>query len=208
METFSTVAGFIRSHLEAAAIATYRIRCLRVVEVLGLYGLLTGAPTSGRVAAWLARFVATQPGASQPISDRWAVAVIPTVLLLSRGDNRAVLISYLAALNDWIAAAYQRGGLAKPESDPVDELKYLFSGVAGFDVVRRDDSYLAGVILELAGFIGLRNIYRTGRHQIDSLRAAISATTTEDTRDQYMLDGPIFRSKQARNMRTNFRANG
>lgn len=89
---------------------TYAIRCSVIVETLGLLGVLRAVqgdePESLAIAEELSAFVAHQPGAARPISDRWAASLVPAAMLLRRhqqqqlgllGDplDRAVLLTEL-----------------------------------------------------------------------------------------------------------------
>ena len=67
---------------EAGVFVPYPIRCSRLMELLGLYGLsLVKAEEREAVARWLAAFLESQPGTRHPVSDRWATSLIPAVVL-------------------------------------------------------------------------------------------------------------------------------
>jgi hypothetical protein len=71
---------------EAPAIATYPIRCLGVVEVLGLLGVAIAQSepdVSGAIETFVANFTAQQPGTRHPISDRWTVSLLAPSIFLS-----------------------------------------------------------------------------------------------------------------------------
>src|SRR5262249_9982387 len=78
----------IGAHRDAASLVTHAVRCLRIIETLGLLGLL--GPDEGSehspqdVAVWLSKFIRRQTAAASVISDKWAVAIVPAVLLLAK----------------------------------------------------------------------------------------------------------------------------
>jgi hypothetical protein len=76
---------FLYGEDEAPAIATYPIRCLGVVEVLGLLGVAIAQSepdVSGAIETFVANFMAQQPGTRHPTSDRWAVSLLaPSIFL-------------------------------------------------------------------------------------------------------------------------------
>jgi hypothetical protein len=69
---------------------TYPVRCLRLAETIAMYALTLGREERRDVVAWLARFLVTQPGAAHPISDRWAVSLLPGALLVHEAEPDVV----------------------------------------------------------------------------------------------------------------------
>ena len=71
--------AFIVSHELPTAFVTYPVRCSRVIELLGLFGLLNAAvgreDEANRIAEFVEQFIVSHPGAAHPISDRWAVSL-------------------------------------------------------------------------------------------------------------------------------------
>ncbi len=140
--------------------STYRVMNLRLLEILSFAALLD-ASHRDEIGTWVSRFVATNPGASQPLSDRWAVSVIPATVVLAR-HNRDEASQYLAWIASWICDHYEDDslGLAAPDADPVQEVDYFFGGALEHVArPRRRLSYVATVVLDLAAALELSALY-------------------------------------------------
>ena len=74
------------------------------------------------------------PGASHPISDRWAVSLVPALACLIRGGESAAAKQILRNLTKWIGDRYEDGnlGLAPYDSTPESEVQYLLSSYFEF----------------------------------------------------------------------------
>ena len=125
------------------------------------------------------------------ISDRWAVAVIPAVLLLAKHDRLGLAADFLREVFVWIAQRYGNGvGLAMATATPEVEVRQVV-GLAvpqAVNVRRRDESYLASVFLDLCAFLNTQRLYAFARDDFRRLRVSISVVTTTDTQGQYVLD--------------------
>lgn len=70
---------FVNRHNEFGFFATYSVRCARTVELLSLLALWQEGAEGQDPAPlreWLGRFVADQPGAAHPLSDRYGVSLL------------------------------------------------------------------------------------------------------------------------------------
>lgn len=124
--------GLLRVGVGLFGAVGYRVRCSVMAESLGLLGLLRVAEDDADGAAGmadlLARFVGAQPGAAQPMSDRWAVSLIPPALLLRRTYSD-VLVRWLENVVVWVCDHHVRApGLASMYANPADEVRYLAGG--------------------------------------------------------------------------------
>lgn len=186
----------LATHREPAALITHSVRCVRVLEIIALLGLLEPVDgfqwTSKDVAAWIVRFVRRQTAAAAPISDRWAVAIIPAVLLLSKEGFTENATDYLRDIVYWIIQRYGRGvGLAATTADAEAEVRQVLGGALALvnRPQRRDESYLASVVLDLAAFLSADRLFWFARGELRGVKALPSAIATDDSRDQYTLDG-------------------
>jgi hypothetical protein len=165
---------FVNRHNEFGFFATYPVRCARTVELLALLALWQDAADGhdpGPLREWLRRFVADQPGAAHPLSDRYAVSLLaPAVLLV---EDRALVERWLRAAVVWVADRYEQPllGLGSVDADPEQEVGYLLSALEHIDLQRRRDSYLATVLLDLLSALELRQLYAEARHELEAVHA-------------------------------------
>jgi hypothetical protein len=171
---------------------TYPVRCARLVELLGLFGLaLDDGEEREEVTTWLGRFLASQPGAVHPISDRWAVSLIPGLLLITSSAARG---STLQNLLRWLGDRYENDGLglASPDAPPDVEVEYLLgNSLEHIHRQRRGTSYLAAVILDLAALLELPDVYDLAFNDIAAVDAFPAVPIPNDDVDQYLVTGAI-----------------
>lgn len=143
---------------------TYPVRCVRVAELVGLLALrwrIAGHERADEVCSWLARFVAAQPGTAHPVSDAYAVGLIPPALAVA-AENPAVARRLLSGAAVWLCNAYERDqlGLAPLGASPDEEVERLLGGpLEWVDRERRRDSSIATVLLDLAALLGFADLY-------------------------------------------------
>ena len=175
---------------------TYPIRCMRLSEILGLYGLRLRKAGADRqateVAAWLARFSAVHPGAAHLVSDRYAVSLIPPVLLLRR-RHRAAAAGVLKRATVWLCDRYERGefGLAQTGLSPRQEVDRLLG--ERFEHVqvrgRRSTSLAAAVLLDLAAVCRFSKMYEDIRNDQQAVHLVPLVLRTPNSVDQYSISG-------------------
>lgn len=169
----------------------YPVRCLRLMEMLGMYGLAIGAEDKAEIASWLARFVERQPGAAHPISDRWAVSMIPALLLI-RTVDKDIVEPYLRRVITWLGDAYEgeAAGLASYHADPQEEADFLLGGsLEHVPHVRRGGSYIATVALDLAAAFELSSTYDIAFNDVEASDLTPVVPLPNDDRSQYLISG-------------------
>jgi hypothetical protein len=182
-----------------AAYVTYPVLCLRAAEHIALLGLLmmeddkTGAE---EVTNQLCEFLSANPGAAHPISDRYAVSLIPIILLLSKFGRLSEVNTYVRAGVKWVADRYDNNslGLAAPDASPREEVDRLLGSC--FDHVkldRRPECYIATVILDLVSILGMRELYELAINDFLAVRAMPPTLEVGDGLSQYSLDGVDLR---------------
>lgn len=185
----------VRFHIEPGSMIVHAVRSVRIAELVGLLGLLGPNPATTRsrrdLAVWVAKFVARQPASRSPISDRWAVAIIPPALLLSGEGLTEDVDNYLREISIWLFQRYRFGdGLADASSRPKDEIRQLVRrALPQPGLARRDESFLAAVLLDLLAFFRRDRLYAFVRDDLRLAKALPSFTATTDSSDQYLLDG-------------------
>lgn len=191
-------APIVNAHQEFGFWATYPVRCLRVAEILGLLGLWrrTRARDATDITEWLARFLAGQPGAAHPISDRHAASLIPPAVLLgpSAGD---VLAPWLRNVVRWVADRYEGEslGLASVDADPAAEIEYLVGDLEHIQRLRRRESLVAGVVLDLASVLELGDVFDDARHEFLAVGLVAELRYPPSGPDAWLRDGQGLRQE-------------
>ena len=107
-------ATLVREHDEPSGYLTYPVRCMRHVEILSLLELLpdvVGAealPARDEIRRYVVDTIRNHPGCAHPISDRWAVSIVPPAVVLLRSGDKDRLAEYLLAITKWVADRYER----------------------------------------------------------------------------------------------------
>ena len=188
---------FVNIHNEFGFFATYSVRCSRTIELLGLLVLFLQRSQengdkgkAGRVASWLHRFVSAQPGAAHPLSDHYAVSLVPAALVLVPID-RGLTAAWLRSTLIWTANRYDGEllGLAPVRSDPEEEVGYLLSALEHVDLPRRRQSYIASILLDLLAVLSLDDLYAAARHDLLAVDALPDLLYVPDTEAQFIYDG-------------------
>jgi Restriction endonuclease len=186
-------AEFIFDHNEPSAIVTYPVRCMRLIEILGLLGLLEKDQESSRceqIAGLLADFCNANRGSAHPISDHWAVSLVAPVLLLWKTGHRATVRQLLTDVIRWIGDRYESDnlGLAGVYATPDEEVGYLLGGpFEHVDLTRRPESYVSTVLLDLAALLEMGDIYELARNDFLAVRALPAVFETADSAGQYVV---------------------
>ena len=142
--------------------AAYPAACARVMEILGLLGLLAGGPAAdaglpaARISRTVADLLAHQPGCAHPVSDGFAVSMIAPVLLTA-GRDGASAGDYLRRAAVWTLDRYDPeyggAGLAGTAADPGTEAAWLLGSAFENGPPRRPWSYAATVLADLAAVV-------------------------------------------------------
>jgi hypothetical protein len=182
---------FVNRHQEFGFFATYSVRCARTIEILGLLALyqqLSGEGDPGPVSDWLRRFIAEQPGAAHPLSDRYAISLIPAAIVIGRSDPD-LAARWLRDAVVWTANCYEGEGLGAYDADPPMEIGYLLSAWGDIDLPRRRQSYLATVLLDLISALELGELYTEARNEFLAVNAHAELLHVPDTPSQFRYDG-------------------
>jgi hypothetical protein len=176
-----------------AAHVTYPISCLRIVEILGLLYLLDSPQDAERkdvLGDFLVDFLNSNPGVSRPVSDRWAVSLIPAVLTSAQRGGTQAVRELLMKVAKWVADRYDSDGLglSGPECGPDEEVDRLLG--APFEFIkldRRAESYIATVVLDLAAILQLGDVFDLARNDFLAVGLFPSVIEAPDSEAQYIL---------------------
>ena len=154
---------------------SYPVRCNRIAELIGLRALRLDnedSNSASEASEWLLRFVEAQPGAAHPVSDQYAVSLIPPVLAIASVDTEAAR-RFISAATVWLCDAYERDqlGLAPLGASPVEEAERLLgSSLESVELERRRDSRIATVLLDLCAALGFSDLYADIYNDIKAVR--------------------------------------
>jgi hypothetical protein len=189
------LVGFSR----ASAWVTYPVRCTRIIEILGLLAIRlqhSDTKLSAEIARWIVSFIHAQPGSAHPISDKYAVSLIPAVLAIITVDCDAAL-ELLRKTTVWVADAYQPGhfGLASAQASPTEEIeRVLGNSLEAIDYPRRPMSLIATVLLDLCAALSAMDLYADVYNDVRAVEAYPLVIRLDSGRDQYLREvaGPRF----------------
>ena len=179
---------FLRATIDPGAMVTYPVRCMRLLELFGLAGLAVTNP--GERAAFTAackRLIRELPGCTHPMSDNWAVSIVPPAVLLWEVDPLLVA-SWLRQICVWVADRYERGqvGLARALASPEDEVRQLLGGSLEFmEITRRPESLLASVLLDIAAALELADAYNDIINDVMAVDTYPQVVECDDDMTQY-----------------------
>jgi hypothetical protein len=185
--------GFAISVSEGfSAWATYSVRCIRLMELLGLLGLRVverEPELADEIAAYLARFVTAQPGTTHPIGDRFAVSLVPAAVLLGPRKPAAAK-RLLAKTTVWLCDRHERDrfGLSATNFTPRAEIDRVFGDMfEHVHVKKRRVSQLAAVLLDVAALLRYRKLYGDIWNDLEAVRLSTMVLRCRDDADQYSL---------------------
>jgi hypothetical protein len=178
-----------------AGFATYPVRCLTVIEILGMLGLLEvelndNAEFPFELASYLMSFIGANAGAAHPVSDRWGVSLVPMVLLFARFGMNDAAQTLLQSCVKWVADYYDKDGfgLAGPHASPAEEVLYLLGPpFQDLPLRRRSESYIASTILDLASVMEEADLFDLARNEFLAVDIVLPIIETDDDQGQYCL---------------------
>jgi hypothetical protein len=194
---------FVREHDEPSGYLTYPVRCMRHVEILSLLELLpdvVGAealPARDEIGRYIIETIRKHPGCAHPISDRWAVSIVPPAVVLLRSGDKDRLTDYMLAITKWVGDRYEHEhlGLASPVAEPTEEAEYILG--RGFPKGqrrgRRSECYVSTIVLDLMAVSRLDDVYSTARNEYLAVGALPCVLESDDNLSQYRLDDSSLR---------------
>lgn len=143
-----------------ALFVSYPVNCCRIVEVLSLLAL-AGGPNKETYVQTLVEFVASEPGCSRPISERYTISVVLTGLALFSAGHVDLARQFVRQAGTWLCDVHEdRGGLAHVDADPQSEVDiYLGSQFHGVNTEVSTGSLLATALVDLARYIQDAELY-------------------------------------------------
>jgi hypothetical protein len=176
---------------EPGSFVTYPVRCLRLIEILGLLGLACNKEEPDEatgILQFVASFISAQPGAAHPISDQWAASLIPAALLVAQ-QQPAEVAAWLVRVIAWVGDHYdgENPGLARFDAVPSLEVEHLLGApLEHIQVQPRDESYIATVVLDLAALMQFGEVFETARNEFQATGVIPELIHVQDTPGQYL----------------------
>lgn len=177
-----------------SAWVTYPVRCIRIAEMIALLSLRvreTEPDLSAEITDWLTQFANAHPGVAHPISDQYAVSLVPIALAIAAVDENAAR-TLLQQTTVWLCDAYERGqlGLAGVDVEPIEEIERLIgSPFESVDRPRRNGSLIATVLLDLCSILEMSDVYADVYNDIEAVRIYPWVLRLADGPDQYLKTG-------------------
>jgi hypothetical protein len=174
----------------AALIVTYPVLCSRIIELAGLLYFLEEKPRKrGELAGFLEEFVSTEPGSGHPISDRYAVSLVPVILALWHCKRLDAARNLLRRATVWLCDRQEKGfGLAQLEATAYDEVAtlvgYPFEGIG---LSKHPSSFLATVLCDLSAFVGDPQLYEDVVNDIKAVDIVPQYWQPHDTVGQFSI---------------------
>ncbi len=178
----------------ASAWVTYPIRCARIGELLGLLSIRlrdSDAELSGEIAAWIARFAQVHPALARPVSDAYALSLIPAVLTIA-SVNPVVAVGVLREGAVWLTKMSEpdQFGLAGIDADPAEQIgRLLGNTLESVQYPRRPSSLLAAVLLDLCAVLGEAELYADALNDFRACDICPQSIRLGEGRDCCLRDG-------------------
>ncbi len=192
---YSDPDELVHDDITRGTLVTYPVKCLIIVEILSLLGLLerkNNQQLSLAIADYISTFVTVNPGAAHPISDRWGISVASCALLLSIFGKPESRKAYLTSIVRWIADRYDNDnfGLAGPHAQPEEEIIRLFGdSMEHIRLSRRSESYLATQILDICSVNEDNELFELARNEFLAVDICLPVLEVDDTAAQYSVTG-------------------
>lgn len=141
------------------------VTAVRMAELLALAALVADVPEDRvSLSAAVVTLAAIHPGAARPVSDQFAVSLVPVAIVLHRVDPDAGR-AYLEAVSKWLLdrsdPALGGLGLGLMEESPREVVERLLGGSSEATHPSRTlTSYVLTVILDLCLAAGYVDLYR------------------------------------------------
>ncbi|WP_168443163.1 restriction endonuclease [Microbacterium sp. K35] len=143
----------------------YAVTLVRLTEILALAALSSDSTAiRGELERVVGVLATDHPGVARPISDQFAVSIIPTVLVLHRRDP-ATAAAYLRSVAKWLMdrtdPAFNGLGLGTMDDNPRSVVERLLGGVLEATTLSRSlSSYVLTVLLDICVALDEQDLYR------------------------------------------------
>jgi hypothetical protein len=186
----------------------YPVICSQIMEIMGLLGLLQlkrqEVKEAKETADILETLIRRNSGFFSPLSDRYAISIVPPSLLFAKFNKMEACRLLIRRIAVWVCNRYElsEAGLASTYATEEEEIKTLLGYAYEFiDLPKRRESYLATVLIDLAAIFGLTDLYEDILNDISAVGIHPCSVETKNTPGQYIMNGdaiysPVVRFKE------------
>lgn len=187
---------FVDAHVEPLPLVTYPVRCLRFLELVALWTWrqIEKGNECDREVELIQRIATDHPGSIRPISDRFAVSLVPVLLTMALGSCEP-LNDYIRAITKWVCDQYESGwGIASHDASPLEEIEYLLgSPLESIEREKRGESYVCSVLADICSILELRDTLDDVINEFLAVGALPQIVEAADTSGQYLRRSPDLR---------------
>lgn len=168
---------------------TYPVHAMRIAEALAFLSLY-GDENSGESSRILLEFLAAEPGASRPISDRYAVSVVAICLALVKAGEKGRATEFAQGCASWVLDRFEFGnGLAHVDSSVQEEVDYLLgASFSTLPKLPKLSSLLAAALMDLVAFVRDENLYSNLFNDLHAVEVAVEYYQPLDTPGQFVIE--------------------
>lgn len=191
-------ADLARVDLHPASLVSYAVTAVRTAEILALAALVhDDEDEHTRLSDAVLTLATMHPGAARPVSDQFAISVIPIVAVLHRFAPHLASV-YLRSVARWLierSDATAGGlGLGAMDESPRMVVERLLGGwLETTEVSPSQSSYVLTVILDLCVAAGLADLYNDVRTDAEAMRITACATSVGAREETFRRGGGTVR---------------
>jgi hypothetical protein len=163
----------------------YIVWCARILEINSLHFFLTDEEKEREnVLRFILEFIEKEPGCGHVPSERYAVAIAWTVLVLLASQKQTEAIEFVKRNLVWICDRMEQGfGIPQYDADEYEETATLLGYAFSFIKVQKDhSSFVATVLCDLAAFMDDKDLYATVVNDIEACEIAYTYWQFPDTK--------------------------
>lgn len=175
-------ADLARVDPHPASLVSYAVTAVRTAEILALAALVHNVDEDvARLTNAVVILASSHPGTARPISDQFAVALIPIATVLRRHDPQAAA-DYLRAVARWTMERHDHAhaglGLGSMDETPREVVERLLGGSLESTTVSRSQStYVLTVLLDLCISAEERELFEAVHNDAKALRLTPCSTS-------------------------------
>lgn len=145
-----------------AVFVSYPITCQRFLEISCIaYLYCSDLEKKKDISSFITAFVQSEPGASHPVSDRYAVSALLSILIQISANENESAKEHLRKLTVWLCDRYEEGmGLPSLVDSPRESLERLLGyPFETINIRSSRTSFLAAALGDIAAFLGDPELY-------------------------------------------------
>jgi hypothetical protein len=173
----------------------YPVNCSHIMELIGLLGLSqlrsNSLQEAEKTVNLVDELIRKNTGFFAPISDRYAVSIIPPLLLLKKFNRLETCSFIIKRIAIWLCNRYEQSefGLASPYASEKEEVITLLGYSYDFiDLSKRRESYLATVLLDMCAMFGFSDLYEDILNDFLAISILPCSIETIDTPGKYKMN--------------------